>query len=119
MNRTVSLILLGLGAGSLNLSSAPLQPSNPSPADLVANVPANADLSWGSGDMELITNGNFESANFNGWVRVNGGGGGGGANNNTYINDGVRRPFNGDIAYPPFAGSYSAVTDQDGPGLIS
>ena len=120
MNRIAFVIPLVLGAWSLELCSAPLHPANPYPADLAVNVPANADLTWTPGDMELIRNGGFEITNFTGWVRFNNnGGGGGGANNNTYINDGIRRPFNGDVAYPPYAGNYSAVTDMDGPGLIS
>ncbi|HKQ36731.1 MAG TPA: hypothetical protein VJ063_01560 [Verrucomicrobiae bacterium] len=120
MNRVILLILLELGVWSLDLSSAPLAPANPYPADLATNVPANADLTWTPGDMELIRNGGFEITNFTGWVRVNEGGGGGGANNNTYINDGRRAAFFPGVTNdPPFAGTYCAVTDQDGPGSIT
>ena len=111
--------VLVLGAWSAQLSSAPLQPANPYPLDLASNVPANVDLTWTPGDTELIRNGGFEITNFTGWVRVNEGGGGGGANNNTYLTDGTRRAFNGLINDPPYAGNYSAVTDQDGPGSIT
>jgi hypothetical protein len=116
MRRFLQLIvLLELGAWSLELFGAPLHPANPYPADLAINVPPNADLTWTPGDTELIRNGGFESGNFTGWTRVNNGQG---PNNNTYITDGTRIPFNQDAPYPPYAGSYSAVTDQDGPGLI-
>ena len=119
MNRIALIILLGLGAWSPELVGAPLQPGNPYPGHLATNVPANADLTWTPGDTELIINGGFEITNFTGWVRVNEGGGGGGANNNTYLTDGTRHAFNTVLNDPPFAGNFSAVTDQDGPGLIS
>src|SRR5689334_4675479 len=120
MKRILILILLELGVWKAEVFSAPLQPANPYPANLATNIPANADLTWTPGDMELIVNGNFETANFTGWQRVNGGGGGGGANNNTYINDGRRAAFFPGVTNdPPFAGNYCAVTDQDGPGFIS
>jgi hypothetical protein len=117
MNRILPfLMLLELGLCTLELAhGAPLHPANPYPPDLATSVPANADLTWTSGDTELIRNGNFELGNFTGWTRVNEGQG---PNNNTYITDGTRQPINGDIPYPAYAGRYSAVTDQDGPGLI-
>ena len=103
----------------MELTSAPLHPANPYPADLATNVAATADLTWTPGDMELIRNGGFETTNFTGWVRVNVGAGGGGVNNNTYVTDGTRRAFNNTIMDPPYAGNYSAVTDMDNAGLIS
>ena len=110
----LQFIFLILGAWSLQ--AAPLHPANPYPPDLATNVPANVDLTWTPGDRELIRNGDFETGNFTSWTRFNDGPGG---ENNTYITDGTRQPFNQDVPYPPYAGRYSAVTDQNNPGLIS
>jgi hypothetical protein len=110
------VLLLFFFAWSINLFSAPLHPANPYPADLATNVPANADLTWTPGDTELVRNGGFETGNATGWVRFNQGQGNG---NNTYITNANYVPFSQEPSFPPFAGNFCALTDQDGPGLIS
>ena len=113
-----SLLVLA-GAGVLAASAAPIHPALPNPPNLATNVPANADLLWSPGDSELVVNGNFETGNFTGWTRLNPGGGGGGGNlNNTYINNGTYVPVDGDGPHEPYAGNFSTVTDQNGPGSI-
>ena len=116
MNRILPFLILELGFWSLELFSAPLHPANPYPADQSANVPANADLTWTPGDPELVRNGGFETGNTTGWVRFNQGQGDG---NNTYITNDNYVPFSGEPSFEPFAGNFCAITDQNGPGLIS
>ena len=114
MNRIVPCLLIA--ASSLEVFGAPLHPANPYPADQATNVPANADLTWTPGDPELVRNGGFETGNTTGWVRFNAGQGNG---NNTYITNQNYIPFSGEPSFQPFAGNFCAMTDQDGPGLIS
>ena len=63
----------------------------------------------GGGGNELITNGDFETGDFTGWV-VSGGNGGWQINNGTYNPPGP----GGTIA--PIAGNFDAVSFQTGPG---
>lgn len=114
------LIILVLGAWCLGIArGAPLHPALPYPIDLATNVPANVDLTWTPGDPELVRNGGFESGNFTSWTRANDSPFPGTTTNNTYINNGTYIPQSGDGPYPPYAGGYSAVTDQNAPGSIS
>src|SRR5688572_18710729 len=117
MKRILKLIiLLELGTWNWELSGAPLHPALPYPPDLATNIPANADLTWTPGDPELIRNVGFETGNATPWVRLNDGLG---DQNNTYITNAAYVPQSGEPSFNPFAGNFCALTDQNGPGLIS
>jgi hypothetical protein len=111
-----------VGCLGLTSSAAPINPSLPNPPNLASNVPANTVLTWSPGEGELVINGGFETGNFTGWSKLNitegGGGGGFGNPNDTYINSGTFIPNDGDGPYRPYAGNFSSVTDQNGPGSI-
>src|SRR5207245_4139667 len=88
--------------------------SNPRPGNLAVNVPANTNLTWNNGsNSELVVNGDFESGTLNNWFQATS------LNNGRFVtNDGTYKPFSPDPAFPPFAGSYSAVGDENGPGIF-
>lgn len=89
----------------------PAQPSSPRPADTAIGVPANTNLSWSIGPAgELIQNGGFETGTFTNWFQENIGGG------NWAIDNGTLVPPGPDGATPPYAGSYSAVSEQTNSG---
>lgn len=64
--------------------------------------------------VELVTNGDFETGDFTGWLKVATGGAVGFA-----INDGTFIPQSGLGPTPPIGGQYDAVSDQGGPGTSS
>jgi hypothetical protein len=100
------------------VTAAPPVAIYPNPSHQISNAPARLVLSWSSGDYELIVNGNFESGAFTGWQRINTGGFPG-IINNTFINNGTFVPQSGDGPFPPFAGNFSTVADQNAPGTLT
>jgi hypothetical protein len=62
---------------------------------------------------DFIENGNFESGNFDGWNLQSTG------NGAITINDGNFDPSGPDGPLPPFADSFSALSNQDGPGRFT
>lgn len=59
----------------------------------------------------LIANGDFETGDFSGWTKTNTGVG------DFVINNGAFNPASPDSALPPFAGAFSAISNQTGPGV--
>lgn len=98
----------------LDLQTPPF-PANPRPGNFATNVPANTNLMWvsSSNGTELISNGGFESGTFAGWTQVTNT-----ANSRFYINNGTLKPFSPDPALPPYAGSFSALGDENGAGIF-
>ena len=89
----------------------PDMPSDPRPANMATNVPANTNLSWSSGPGgEFIQNGDFETGTLTNWSKENIGSG------DFVINDGTFVPPGPDGTTPPFAGNYSVVSEQSGGG---
>jgi hypothetical protein len=105
----MTVVLAAFVLATLPAAGAPPRPIYPNPPHLSTNVAADANLSWGPGDQELIVNGNFESGNLSGWSRVN-------VNGDTFINNGTFDPNSPDGPLPPLAGNFSTITDQTGPG---
>jgi uncharacterized repeat protein (TIGR01451 family) len=108
----------GFISGSTNITitddESPFPPANPRPGHLEVNVPANTNLMWDNGGgLELIVNGNFENGTVNNWVLVPG------VSGHFIANNGLFDPPSPDGPLPPFAGSYSALCYQTGPGLMS
>lgn len=112
------MALLFLLWAAWTASAAPPVAIYPNPAHQISNAPARLALSWSPGDYELFINGNFESGAFTGWQRVNMSGFPG-AINNTFINNGTFVPQSGDGPFPPFAGNFSTVADQNAPGTLT
>jgi uncharacterized repeat protein (TIGR01451 family) len=82
----------------------------------VSNFTGTVDLAGSIGTPSptvLFVNGDFETGDFNGWVRVASGSG------DFVINDGTLDPPSPDGPLPPFAGRYSALAQHVGPGLHS
>jgi hypothetical protein len=100
------------------ISAAPPAAIYPNPSHQISNAPTCLTLTWSPGDYELIVNGSFETGSFTGWQRLNSSEFGGGINN-TYINNGTYRPQSGDGPFPPFAGSFGSVTDENAPGVLT
>lgn len=116
-NQTVSVtasapgFTSGVGSVVVIDDLTPAQPSDPRPADTATGVPANTNLSWSIGPAgELVQNGGFETGTFTSWGQENIGGG------NWVIDDGTFVPPGPDGATPPYAGSYSAVSEQTNSG---
>jgi uncharacterized repeat protein (TIGR01451 family) len=92
---------------------SPPPPSNPRPGNLAVAVPANTNLMWNNGaggSNELIINGGFEAGTFDNWLKENSGSG------DFVINNGSYDPPGDEVPTPPFAGSFSAVSEQLGGG---
>ncbi len=106
------------GSNSIQVTDdeTPLAPLNPAPPDLAVGIAVTNDLSWSypaGEEEELLNNGNFEIGSLNGWVTVPSGSGG------FVINTGTNNPPSPDGPTPPFAGAFSALAQQTGPGLHS
>ena len=115
----LQLVSLNAAAGGFGGASSfifvgdndgPPEPYNPYPPHESINIPLNADLSWGRTEGEILFNGDFETGNLTGWTQEDVGAGGFVANNGTYD------PASSDAASAPFAGSFSALSDQLGNG---
>jgi uncharacterized repeat protein (TIGR01451 family) len=111
---TVTASADGFGTGSAGLvildDESPPEPFSPNPPHLASDVSVIANLSWRCDGANEIANGGFESGDFAGWQQNDTGSGG------WFINGGTYLPFSGDGATAPFAGGFSTVTDQTGPG---
>lgn len=92
---------------------SPFPPSNPRPGDMATNVSANTNLMWNNGtSSELVVNGGFESGTLSNWVQVPS------LYGRFVINNGTYKPFSPDPPLPPFAGNFSALGDENGPGIF-
>src|SRR5206468_1634054 len=88
----------------------PSVPTMPSPRNFSSGQPLELDLRWMIAEGELIQNGDFEKGNLSGWRHQD-------SDSGTFvINDGTVDPTGPDGALPPFAGRFSALTDQSAPG---
>jgi uncharacterized repeat protein (TIGR01451 family) len=97
----------------LNDQSPPI-PSSPQPGNLATNVSANTNLMWNNGiagTNQLVLNGGFETGTFTNWSKTNSSTAG-----DWVINNGTYVPPGPGGATVPFAGSYSAVSEQTGAG---
>jgi len=91
-------------------NDGPPDPFNPYPPHNSTNIPVTADLSWGRIEGDLIVNGSFETGDFSGWTLENG------MASSFVINDGTFDPSSTDGPLPPFAGGFSALSQQLGAG---
>jgi hypothetical protein len=101
----------GIGSMVVIDDETPAQPSNPRPANTATSVPANTNLSWSIGPAgELVLNGGFETGTFTNWSKENVGGG------DWVIDNGALNPPGPESTTPPYAGSYSVVSEQTNTG---
>jgi len=116
---TVTASAAGFTNGSASMwvldDESPPFPSNPQPGNLATNVSASTNLMWNNGNYstnELILNGGFEAGSLTNWTVVP----------STYgrfvINNGTVDPPSPDGPLPPFAGNFSALGDESGPGAF-
>jgi uncharacterized repeat protein (TIGR01451 family) len=97
----------------LDNESPPL-PSNPRPGNFATNVPANTNLMWSNGEFltnQLVLNGDFETGTLTNWVETDDTGYG-----DWIINNGTYLPPGPGGQEPPFAGNFSAMSEQSGGG---
>jgi hypothetical protein len=93
-------------------------PIYPSPSNLATNAAVTTRLQWTLAEHELIVNGGFETGDFIGWTRQNVRSISGQTYVlDTFINNGTYDPFTPDGPMPVLAGRYSAIMDEQGPGL--
>jgi hypothetical protein len=104
-NGVDSLLVLGTGT--------PPIPYLPSPTNGSTNVLATTNLSWStSASNQLVLNGGFEAGTFTNWNVTNTTTAG-----NWVINNGSYEPPGLGGTMAPYAGSYSALSEQTGPGM--
>ena len=111
---TASAPLFTNGTASIFIidDESPPPPSNPQPGNLAVNVSANTNLMWDNGtSSELVLNGGFETGTLTNWAQVPSPYG------QFVINDGTFDPPSPDGPLPPYAGSFSALAEQTGPGV--
>ena len=116
---TVTASASGFNNGSASMivldKDSPPVPSNPRPANLATNVPANTNLMWNNGPASInqsVLNGGFETGTFTNWFKTNSTSLGDWAiDNSTYIPPGS----GGHVT--PFAGSFCALSEQTGGGI--
>ncbi len=94
-------------------NDGPPEPGQPSPPHLATEVDLDADLGWGRVQGDLLVNGGFETGDFTGWTLE---GTGAGA---FVVDGGSYDPQSPDGSQPPLAGSFSALSDQTGPGTVT
>ena len=100
----------------LDDESPPL-PSNPQPGDLATNVPANTNLMWSNGDFltnQPFLNGDFETGTFTNWLKTSSSPYG-----DWVINNGTYVPPGPGGSRPPFAGTFSALSEQSEGGVCT
>ena len=103
-NGTASILIID--------DETPPQPADPRPATMATNMPANTNLSWSDGPGgEFIQNGGFETGTFTNWSKENTSAG------DFVIDDGTYQPPGPDMPTTPYAGSYSAVSEQSSGGM--
>ncbi len=91
-------------------NATPPLPYAPQPRHLSVSNSLAAVLSWSFGVPSLVNNGDFETGGFDGWQKENSGDG------DFIINDGSVNPPGSEGPVLPFAGGFSAVSQQTGPG---
>ncbi len=116
---TVTASAAGFTNGSASMwvldDESPPFPSNPQPGNLATNVSASTNLMWNNGNYstnELILNGGFEAGSLTNWTVVPS------AYGRFVINNGTVNPPSPDGPLPPFAGNFSALGDESGPGIF-
>jgi hypothetical protein len=105
-NGSSSMMVLGIGA--------PPIPGSPAPGNGATNVFASTNLSWSSGSAvsnQLILNGGFETGTFTNWTISNT------SSSGTWvINNGSYVPPGPGGTMAPYAGGFSALSEQTGGG---
>ena len=114
---TVTASAPGFTNGSASMwvldEETPPFPLFPRPGNLATNVSASTNLMWNNGgtdNNEIILNGGFDTGTFTNWVKTNSGLGDWVINNGTYVPPGPGGQT------PPFAGNFSALSEQTGGG---
>ncbi|HTQ50185.1 MAG TPA: protease pro-enzyme activation domain-containing protein [Candidatus Acidoferrales bacterium] len=96
---------------------SPPFPSNPRPGNFATGVPAITNLTWNSSDVgntQAILNGDFETGTFTNWVKTNSA-----TSGDWVINNGTYVPPGPGGLEPPFAGNFSALSEQTGGGICT
>jgi hypothetical protein len=118
---TVTASATGFTNGSASMlmlnDQSPAIPSNPQPGNLATNVSASTNLMWNNGNnstnsSQLILNGGFEAGSLTNWTVVPS------IYGTFVINNGTHKPYSPDPPLPPYAGSFSALGDEYGPGIF-
>ena len=111
---TITASAAGFAGGSsivtVNDNETPPIPVAPRPAHLSTNNPPNLTLTWGTGEGEVVANGDFETGDLSGWVESNSG------NGSFVINDGTFDPDGPGVALAALGGKFDALSQQAGPG---